>query len=144
MRLLIILAIVSFILHSCNTTKKVEHYNGTDECMSMTYNSKPVNNLSTDYYNIDTVFITKNCLNIWVSYGGGCGEADFKLYYSDKISMSYPPKTSLRLQLSDNDPCRAIIQQKLLFNLSFFDEYAENEGITLKLAGTDRLVFYKH
>lgn len=147
MKLLINIIILTtvFLVSSCHsskkTTKTIEE--ADDICESMTYNSNAVNNISTDYYTIDTVFINNNCLNIWVSYSGGCGDSDFKLYYSNRVKESMPPKTSLKLQLFDNDPCRAIVQQKLFYNLSFFDDYADGEGILLQLSGTEKSVMYR-
>lgn len=134
------------LLASCNTSKKVEKRNSIDSeniCNSMTFNSQPVNKISTDYYTIDTLFIIDNCLNMWVSYSGGCGDADFKLYYTDRLVTSIPPKTTLRLQLTDNDPCRAIVQQKLYYNISFFEDYAKKSGILLKFAGSNKSILYK-
>lgn len=140
----IIIALTVFLFSSCYTSKKTTKTNveADDVCESMVFTDQPVNNISTDYYTIDTLFITDNCLNIWVSYSGGCGDADFKLYYSKRVLESMPPKTNLLLQLTDNDPCRAIVQQKLFFNLSFFDEYANKDGIRLKFAGSDKSVMY--
>lgn len=133
-------------ISSCNTSKKVSQTGDgiVDICESMTFNNRPVNNISTDYYTIDSLFITDNCLNIWVSYSGGCGDSEFKLLYSNKILESIPPKTSLLLHLTDNDPCRAIVQQKLFFNLNFFEEYADKDGIILKLAGTEQYIIYNN
>lgn len=142
---IISLVFVIVLSSSCNATKKATKIGDglEDICESMTFNNRPVNKISTDYYSIDTLFIIDNCLNIWVSFSGGCGAFEFKLFYSNKVMESMPPKTSLLLQLTDNDPCRAIIQQKLFFNLSFFDEYANKNGIMLKIAGTDFSVLYK-
>ncbi len=139
------LVLVIILYNSCSSSKKSAHNKDkTDEvCEAMTYNSKPVNNIATDYYTIDSLFIIDNCLNIWASFSGGCGAFEFKLLYNDRVMESMPPKTNLLLQLTDNDPCRAIVQQKLFFNLSFFDEYANQDGILLKLVGTDKSVLYK-
>ncbi|MFK5856693.1 MAG: hypothetical protein QM503_11225 [Bacteroidota bacterium] len=145
MRYLIVIATLIIFLSSCNVSKKIEKQADTsaDICESMTYNSMPVDKIATDYYSIDTIFIVDNCLNIWVSYSGGCGNSDFILYYTDRIKESMPPKTTLRLQLTDDDPCRAIVQQKLFYNLSYFEDYAEKNGILFKLAGSEKSILYK-
>jgi len=126
-------------------SKKIEKSkeDNSEFCESMTYNTNPVNNIATDYYSLDTIFIANDCLNIWVSYSGGCGDAEFVLYYTDRVKKSMPPKTNLRLQLTDDDPCRAIVQQKLFYNLSFFDDYADKNGILLMLSGNDKSVLFK-
>ena len=142
--LILIFAFSIILISSCNTSKKAvkNKDNADDICKSMTFTDQPVSNISTDYYTIDSLFIINDCLNIWVSYGGGCGDADFKLYYSERIMTSMPPQTSLLLQLTDDDPCRAIVQQKLFFNISFFSEDAKKDGILLNLAGSDKSVMY--
>ena len=144
MRISIIILIVLF-LASCNTSKNVVQQENimNEECEAMTYNKSPVSNISSDYYQIDTLFIADNCLNIWVSYGGGCGISSFSLYYNDKIQKSEPPTTILRLQVTDEDPCKATVQQKLYYNLSFFDEYYDQDGILLELSGSKKSVLYK-
>lgn len=140
---IISLVLATILYNSCSSSKKAANdKNKKDICESMTYNSRPVNNIATDYYTVDSLFIVDNCLNIWASFSGGCGAFEFKLFYSDRVMESMPPKTSLLLQLTDNDPCRAIIQQKLHYNLSFFDEYLDKDGILLKLSGTDKSVSY--
>ena len=140
---ILILAII-LLLTSCHSSKKTTSTvdESPDICEAMTYNSQPVDNISTDYYSIDTLFIKNNCLNIWVSYSGGCGDADFKLFYSNNIDKSKQPTTSLLLQLIDNDPCRATVQQKLFYNLSFFDDYLLEGGILLHLSGTGKSIVY--
>ena len=139
-----IFTLTIILLASCNTSKKVaNNIDSTDNfCEAMTFNSTTVDNISTDYYSIDTLFIENDCLNIWVSYSGGCGDSDFKLYFSNIVNHSDIPRTSLLLQLINNDPCQAIVQQKLYYNLSFFDEYKLNTGILLELSGTDKSVMY--
>lgn len=144
-RTVISLVLVITLCNSCSSSKKsAQNKDKAEEiCEAMTYNSRPVNNIATDHYTIDSLFIIGNCLNIWASFSGGCGAFEFKLLYSNKVMESMPPKTNLLLQLTDNDPCRAIVQQKLFFNLSFFDEYADKDGILLNLAGTEKCVLYK-
>lgn len=144
MRKLLILLFISFIIFSCKTTTKVSNSDETENiCESMTYTVQQLKDLTTDYYTIDTLFISDNCLNIWVSYGGGCGDADFTLFYNNKVMRSMPPQTTLHLQLIDNDPCRAIVQQKLYYNLSFFDEYKTQKGIIFNFSDTGKSIAYK-
>ncbi len=144
--LILSIVLLAILTGSCKTSKKtVQNKDDADDiCQSMTYNESPIDKISTDYYSIDSLFIKDDCLNIWVSYGGGCGDADFKLYYSGRVMKSMPPQTSLLLQLIDNDPCRAIVQQKLFFNLSFFEEDASKSGILLNLVNSEKSIMYKN
>ncbi len=145
MKRITIIIIAIFIFASCNTSKNtVQQINYIDEeCEAMTYNKSPVSNISSDYYQVDTLFIANNCLNIWVSYGGGCGISSFNLYYNDKVQNSVPPKTILRFQITDEDPCKATVQQKLYYNLSFFDDYYNQDGILFELSESKKSVLYK-
>jgi len=133
-------------MSSCHTVKKTASIEDAplDVCESMTYTDQQFSNIHSDYYSLDTVFVVNNCLNIWISYSGGCGDSEFSLYYTNKVMESMPPKSNLLLQLIDNDDCRAIVQQKLFYNLNFFEEYAKKEGITLRFAGIGESVFYKN
>ncbi len=56
---------------------------------------------------------------------------------------SMPPKANLLLQFKDEDNCRAVVQQKLYYDISFFEEYASNEGINIRLAGIGKPVLFK-
>jgi hypothetical protein len=78
-----------------------------------------------------------------VSYGGGCGEADFDLYLSNRIMESMPPKTLLYLTFNDQDPCRSIVKKKLKFSLKPLKKFADRGGIYLKIAGTEKSVLYQ-
>ena len=109
----------------------------------MTFTDQPFTEIETDYYQVDSVFITGNCLNIWATYSGGCGDSEFTLFYNNLIMESMPPKANLMLKFSDQDNCRAIVQQKLTYNISFFDDYAKEDGIRLRLAGVGKTVLYK-
>ena len=145
MKNLLLILTLFILLTSCNTAKQANQQqdNTNDICESMSFNTNPVEKISTNYYSIDSLFIHNSCLNIWVSYSGGCGDAEFNMYYTDKMIETIPPVTKLRLQLIDDDPCRAIVQQKLFYNLSFFDEYADKDGILLELVGSEKNVLFK-
>jgi hypothetical protein len=54
-----------------------------------------------------------------VQYGGGCETHDWKLSTNRLWLKSMPPKMNLHLEHdSHNDMCRALITEKLYFNLS--------------------------
>ena len=136
---------MALILSSCGQSKKITSNEKpiSEPCESMIFTNDQFKNIESDYYSLDSLFIENNCLNIWVSYSGGCGDSEFNLLYSNKVMKSMPPKTNLMLQFKDNDGCRALVQQKLYYDLSFFDDYAQNGGINLRLVGLDSSVLYK-
>ena len=131
---------------SCGVSKRSGNKDipKNEDCDFINFTNKQYIDLESDYYTIDSLFIRNDCLNIWVSYSGGCGNSEFKLFYNDLLMNSMPPKANLLLQLNDDDNCRAIVQQKLYFNLSFFSEYTTNGGIVLQMAGTDASVIYSY
>jgi len=145
MRKLLFILITTLIAVSCGTSRKgtTEENAIPEPCEAIIFIDKPYTEVETDYYSLDSLFIENGCLNIWVSYGGGCGDAEFTLYYNNIVLESFPPKANLMLKLKDEDNCRAIVQQKLYYDLSFFNDYAVGGGINLKLAGIDNSVMYK-
>lgn len=129
------------VLSSCKSTKDVSINNTEPEkCEAMSFNKTSLSQIESDYYTIDTLFITNNCLNIWVSYSGGCGDAEFELFFTDEVLETHPLSTTLLLKLTDNDNCRAIVQQKLFYDLSFFKDYAFNNGIEILIG--DKKIMY--
>ncbi len=139
--------LISLSILSCKSTIKSSQKkavdNSVETCEAISFTELSYTELETDYYQVDSVFIIDNCLNIWVSYSGGCGDSEFNLYFNNLIMESMPPKANLLLQFKDEDNCRAVVQQKLYYDISFFEEYASNEGINIRLAGIGKPVLFK-
>ncbi len=144
MKKLIFISVLLF-LFSCHIHKESTKQNKKSKvaCKSMLLLTEEVNAKESDLFDLDSLAISNNCLEVFVSYSGGCGEADFSLYHTNMVMHSMPPQTVLFLNFKDEDPCRAIIQDTLYFNLSNFDELASSGGIWLKLRDYDRRVLYK-
>lgn len=133
-------------LFSCQSQKKTtEQQNGEqiNVCQPMFNLTEEVNPGPSDHFSIDSLSITRNCLEIFVNYGGGCGGAEFQLYNANRIKESLPPQTVLFLHLKDEDPCRSIVSDTLYFDLSPFNKFANNSGIWLKFKGFEESVLYK-
>lgn len=103
---------------------------------------KPSDSLRFDHYGIDSLYIKDQCMEVVVNYSGGCGESEFKLYYTNRIMESMPPKTVLYLTFEDNDPCRSIVRKGLKFSLEPFKRF-DDGGIYFKIYGTDKSVLYQ-
>jgi len=57
-------------------------------------------------------------LHLLVSYGGGCAEHLLEVASAGPLLKSMPPKQPLRLvHRTPGDPCRALIQRELFFDL---------------------------
>lgn len=135
--------LISLIFIASCITNRQTAKTQTAECNSIKLLKSPSDSLRIDPYDIDSLKIVDDCLGIYVSYGGGCGNADFGLYLTDRIMESMPPKTVLYLAFADDDPCRSIETKKLTFSLEPFKRYAEGGGIYLKIAGTDKSILYQ-
>lgn len=140
----VVITILAITITSCKPGKKINESqkSSPEPCEPITFTNDLYENIETDYYSVDSIFIDNNCLNIWVNYSGGCGDSEFKLLYNNKIMKSMPPQTNLMLHFTDNDNCRALVQQKLYYDLSFFEEYANNGGIKLRMMGINSTIMY--
>jgi hypothetical protein len=59
------------------------------------------------------------CLALAVTYGGGCAEHDFELYWDGQQSVSLPGQITLQLGHDNNrDDCKALRYETLSFDLS--------------------------
>lgn len=144
MRYSILFLSIILIVAACSASKKTANNNQTrTTCQEMKLLEVPLDSLRFDYFTIDSLFIKDECLEIKVNYGGGCGEANFDLYLSDRIMESMPPKTLIYLTFNDQDPCRSIVQKKLRYSLKPLKRFADRGGIYLKIAGTEKSVLYQ-
>lgn len=145
MKYQILFIIFLVVAASCSSNKKivVNEKQETTLCDEMILLSKPIDSLRMDHYTIDSLRIKDQCLEMVVSYGGGCGDAMFELYYTNHIMESMPPQAILYLSFTDNDPCRSIVTKKLKFNLSPYQKYYDRGGIYFKIADTDKSILYQ-
>ena len=133
--ILFVIAVV-FIVFSSSHSKKVAATSNKELniCVSMELLKKPVDSLRMDPLQIDSLALNKNCLDVYVSYGGGCGEVRFNMFYTNIVLNSFPPQTTIYLEFEDNDHCRSIVNKKLTFNMEPFLENAKNGGIWIQIA----------
>jgi hypothetical protein len=74
---------------------------------------------STDPFEILSSEIKGDMLVLEVQYGGGCQEHDFTMTTNMMWMKSMPPQLNLYLEHENHDDnCRALITQKLAFDLS--------------------------
>ena len=63
--------------------------------------------------------VVGDSLRVVVGYGGGCGDHRFSLMTSGPAMKSLPPKQPVVVvHESTGDPCRALIQNEQMFDLS--------------------------
>ena len=73
-----------------------------------------------DAYQVISAMIDNDVLWLEVSYGGGCKEHFFKMYYSNEIQEGkngHHTATATLWHNGNNDVCRSIVSQKIRFNL---------------------------
>lgn len=62
--------------------------------------------------------INGDCLELKVSYGGGCQEHGFDLMWGGYHAESMPPQVTLKLiHRANGDNCRAMLNEKLSYDL---------------------------
>lgn len=95
----------------------------------------------SDPIGITNVAIEKNLMRITVKYSGGCKKHEFELMGHKMISKSLPPQRTIRLfHRADNDDCRELIEETIVFDISAF-AFGEEE-ITLRLDGWETPLSY--
>ncbi len=80
-----------------------------------------------DYFEMLNATIDGDCLFLRIRFGGGCDVLDAKLLDSGDIAESLPVQRTLRLSLTDNDFCKALVTENLTFNLSDIRTPTENK-----------------
>lgn len=80
----------------------------------------PLETLPDDPFGIDTVVISKDCLDVTIWYSGGCKKHEFSLV---ELPIScgtppVPPPTLLLCHDSNNDACEAYIRETFSFDLT--------------------------
>jgi len=126
---------------SCKGTKKVTESNGNinDSVNEIVFSNKPLGSLKTDYFSIDSVSMDNQTLFVYVNYGGGCGDVKFEMFYTPQLMTVMPHRRNLALKLTDNDPCREIIQKKLAYDLLVFDKEARTGGVIININNSEFL-----
>ena len=133
---------ILWTVSACKSSKKVSATDTKpkDTVKQLILYEKPMDSLTTDYYDIDSVAVEGQKLKVFVNYGGGCGEADFEMYYQPQKILVMPHRAYLFLKLTDNDPCRSIVTKELQFDLSVMDKEAKTGGIVLQL-GEEKILY---
>ena len=99
---------------------------------------------STDEFEIVNATIEGNCLNIQISYEGGCNEPNIQLIGSATVEAGSPPIRTLRIKVdTQGDSCTDLSTATLSFDLSALQLDLEN-SFELKIKGWDQSVIYNY
>jgi hypothetical protein len=97
---------------------------------------------------IESIRVDRDILTAEVQYGGGCGNAEFKLLGYSAFMESVPVQSALTISFRDEDSCEALISRTIQFNLRPLAEkykkvYRTNSGtILLRIDNYQPLVTY--
>ncbi len=108
------------------------------KCLALIKSDKSLDLLSGDLFQIESSGISGNCLKIEISYSGGCGKTEMQLYYNEIVQMNVEAALFLTPKFIDNDPCREIVCDTLLFDLSPFEGIARAGGIEIHISGYEK------
>lgn len=96
-----------------------------------------------DPYYLNKVEMFANCLYIHTSYGGGCEKDDFELRWNGTLAESMPPQALLTLWHNDfDDPCDAIEDTVMMFDLSALKMPTAYETVIVHLFNHDTTLYY--
>ena len=93
---------------------------------SDTYIGNGLDMLSSDPFRILGGEIIDDCLKINVSYGGGCTEHEFTLYYEDLPQFSEYSGILLLVHDANGDLCKSLIRESVYFDLTGVRDTAMN------------------
>ncbi|PLW97184.1 MAG: hypothetical protein C0591_07335 [Marinilabiliales bacterium] len=129
------LLMLGFLFFSCKGTKKTTEANQIVKPASdkISLYTLPSDSLKTDYFNIDSIAMKDQTLFVFITYSGGCGDVKFEMFYKPQFLTVMPHRNSLLLKLTDDDPCRELIQKKLTYDLSIFNAEAQSGGVVFNL-----------
>lgn len=144
MKLYLLSALAIFgLIASCSNAKELEPdvntapqekiLNGIIVTDMSTYGSDPLSILN--------VVVDKNLMSVTVKYSGGCKAHEFELMGLKMISKALPAQRSLKLfHRADNDDCRELIEETLIFDISVFA--MGSDAISLRLDGWTPAISY--
>lgn len=113
--LFVVLAFAACLLcQSCSEADDIRRR----ACEQVIIDSALFSEVPGDDFDFVDVTVTGDSLEMTVQYGGGCGAICAILLDSGLVAYSNPPQRFVRLSLGDNDPCEALLTEKLTFDLT--------------------------
>jgi hypothetical protein len=111
-------------------------------CNPILRTGKVLKEIPTDFVNVESLKIQGTCLSVEISYGGGCGDYVLDLFYQETVQLNGTTEVILKPVFKDNDPCRAIELDIVIFDLSEFESVARAGGIVLRIFETEKSILY--
>lgn len=141
LKFLIFIAVLSFMtgqLMSCH-----QDVDDLETCQNVEFNNGVFDNgISDSSTKIIEFDFQKNCLQLTLSYGGGCEEHKIDLAAIGWIKTD-PPRVEARIIHDNRDPCDALLTETILFDLEPL-RYAENPELIIEIEGLDQLIKHQY
>jgi hypothetical protein len=113
-------------------------------CIIPTFSQANFLTASRDPFQFQSAAINEDCLEIVVSYGGGCGEVDWNLVFSNNLQTTNDVTfTDAVLSLKDDDTCEALITDTLGYDLIPLQD-SNYASIVIKLEGYSSELLYQY
>ena len=121
----IIVALLPLVLaYSCKTSRKTAADNNTpvelitDDAFRKPLADKDLYKATTEVVPLDTVYISKDTLNIFTKKISGCETDNFKLIWNGDLGKATPPVTVVKLFQYVEGACRERHRFHLVYNIS--------------------------
>jgi hypothetical protein len=151
---LLILMLPVVFACSCKTTKKTAADNGANNIEVINSESfrKPLKDAelygsTTDLVPLDTVFISKDTLNIFTKKILGCDADNFKLIWNGELGKAMPPQTAVKLFQLVDGACKERHKFHLAYNISplkLKSDTSTNKSTIIKVGGWGKMNTYVH
>lgn len=135
--------LMTLLLTTSGCTKEEHKDKKNIHCNSVIVDSNQYNNLMTDDFNLVEIKFEDTCLKISIRYGGGCKDVDLKLIDSNSVFESNPIQRNLKIILTDNDDCEALITKDFYFNINKLKVEGQNE-VLLNFFESDKKYLYTY
>lgn len=129
------------VVDTLKATLEISHAGGQDSLDGTVRITNALPGLiQLDPFELDSISINDDVLNISVNYGGGCKNHYFFLYMSPAAFLeSYPAQANLYLQhFANYDSCKGIVHKRLKFDVRpivdrYHNTYGTNEPFVLNV-----------
>lgn len=100
------------------------------QCPKGTIDDSKYDSISNTDFKIESVEgLDGDCISVNVSYGGGCKMVTADLVARSAVTRSIPPQRLVKLDLHDDDSCKALVFEKYKFDIS-----------DMRVDGTDEVI----
>ncbi len=149
---ILVLMLPVFFSYSCKTTKKEDAGgNGknsgflTSETFHKPVKDKELFMSTTEVVPLDTVYISKDTLNIFTKKIFGCDADNFKLIWNGDLGKASPPQTAVRLFQLVDGACKERHKFHLTFNISplkLKGDTSATKTTLIKVGGWSKMTTY--